>query len=157
MWSDNVVDACQHGFSLWRLHPCWYVGKNLIQLRSHKCKTRPDPTQRFCVVFHYFTCGCLHVYVFLCWISCISICCVLQRDLLLHVDWRGRQQEVRVLQTPAGKSLLNFASCSLPAEPCLLWQSFFFLCEHVIQFSCGAIGVLHDHSLWQQEIHHINK
>lgn len=134
------------------LHPCRYVGWNPIQLHSHKCKTRPDTTQRFCVAFHYYMCRCLHVY------GSLYICFVLQWDLLLHVDWRGRQQEVRVLQTPAGKSLLNSpssASCSLPAEPCLLWQ--FFLCEHVIGFSCGAIDVLHDHSLWQQEVHHINK
>lgn len=48
-----------------------------------------------------------------------------QRDLFLHVDRRGRQQEVWLLQTPAGKPLLNCSSSapwSHPAEPCLLWQ-----------------------------------
>lgn len=125
-----------------RLRPCWYVGLNLIQPHSHKCKTGPDPTQRFCVAFHYFMCICLHVYVFfLCWVSCIYISCVLQRDLLLHVDWRGRQQEVWVLQTPAGKSLLNSASCSLPAGPCLLWQRLFCF-FYVNMWYCFPVGPL---------------
>lgn len=37
--------------------------------------------------------------------SCAYICFWPQRDLLLHVDWGGRQQEVWVLQAPAGKPL----------------------------------------------------
>lgn len=77
---------------------------------SAKCKTGPDPTQK-CVYAN-----CLHAYVSLCWFSCVYVSFFLQRDLLFHVDWRGWQQEVWVLQTPAGKPLLNL-SLSGPLLP----------------------------------------
>lgn len=67
--------------------------------------------------------NCLNMYDFVFIVMCIHL--FLQWDLLLYVDWRGRQQEVWVLQTPAGKPLLNPSSSapwSHPAEPCLLWQ-----------------------------------
>lgn len=63
-----------------------------------------------------------------CWSSYAYICSLPQWDLLLHVDWRGWQQEIWVLQAPAGKPLLSSlfaAPCSHPAEPCLLWQTLF--------------------------------
>lgn len=51
------------------------------------------------------------------WInSLIVLTLFVQWDLFLHVDWRGRQQEVRVLQTPAGKLL---SSTSSPAHTLL--------------------------------------
>lgn len=67
--------------------------------------------------------NCLNMYDFVFIVMCIHL--FLQWDLLLYVDWRGRQQEVWVLQTPVGKPLLNPSSSapwSHPAEPCLLWQ-----------------------------------
>lgn len=52
-------------------------------------------------------CRCVHDSVSLRCSSCAYICFWPQRDLLLHVDWGGRQQEVWVLQAPAGKPLFN--------------------------------------------------
>lgn len=83
---------------------------------------------------------------------------LLQWDVLLHVDWGGRQQEVRVLQTPAGKPLLNphpvLSGDTLLSPVCcdryVIW-------ENVIYFSCGATDVLCDCPLRQQEREYIKQ
>lgn len=63
-----------------------------------------------------------------------------QRDLLLHVDRGGRQQEVRLLQAPAGEPPLN------PARPLLAGHTLLcpvccdkcVRCESAAWFSCGT-------------------
>lgn len=63
-----------------------------------------------------------------------------QRDLFLHVDRRGRQQEVRLLQAPAGEPPLN------PARPLLAGHTLLcpvccdkcVRCESATWFSCGT-------------------
>lgn len=78
-------------------------------------------------------CTCLPYCERFCWP-------LLQWDLLLYVDRWGRQQEVRVLQTPAGKSLFSSRSsapCSHPAEACLLWQTFSL--EHGLPVYCVRV------------------
>lgn len=107
---------------------CYLSSTHTAATLSPKCKR-----QRCCAVLSLGYLSLIIICMCLCklskhlWLVFILMCIhlFLQWDLLLHVDWRGRQQEVWVLQTPAGKPLLNPSSpapWSHPAEPCLLWQ-----------------------------------
>lgn len=124
-----------------------------IHLKLHYCSRTLQRTLLASTLFHVCVCTvvssvcfCSHVCTF---------CALIQRDLLLHVDWGGWQQEVRVLQTPAGNPPLPLHLLISPLTLlCCLWW-YWVLCDPAIMVSCWVSDLCHDHPPWQQEEDHV--